>query len=481
MSNPYDNLDFVSTKDLITLVTESVKSKFWDNLHPISRLHVIRIEGIFTPGTKGYGIGNRSFYGKLDENVTLLYQLSDCEKLAPYEGKRICLAGVVDLHGRPAQGGVQMSLQLRLLHIFGSVERHEDKALKAAALTAKANLSVRRHIRKARTPDEILNTAFFTAINADSPDSFEPCRIGVIQPQSQIFSDVTSAILRSNPELTHAQLDNIISFEQQYVRISEPGEVATALRNLGQRTDVFQMLFIVRGGSEAIASTFEHPSVLDALAECTLPVVSALGHESSHTEFDHYADKSFTTPTDLGAWIGERLRSQKALYAGYVAKLRKMQSLEREKIQALADLNEIKGKFCSEEKQKKELDAKKNELEKKAAFLAIEKSTAERELKKLRMDKILQAAELQEQIKKLKEENNDLVIQIKKSGYDNNLIEQLTTDKQRLLEQIETQKQELASITTTMEQLSNNAHRWTKSIVPLIVGLIVGSLIALAV
>jgi len=43
--------------------------------------------------------------------------------------------------------------------------------------------------------------------------------------------------------------------------------------------------------------------------------------------------------------------------------------------QALADLNEIKGKFCSEEKQKKELDAKKNELEKKAAFLAIEKST----------------------------------------------------------------------------------------------------------
>ncbi|MFQ9286167.1 MAG: hypothetical protein ACLR3J_10260 [Sutterella wadsworthensis] len=149
--------------------------------------------------------------------------------------------------------------------------------------------------------------------------------------------------------------------------------------------------------------------------------------------------------------------------------------------QALADLNEIKGKFCSEEKQKKELDAKKNELEKKAAFLAIEKSTAERELKKLRMDKILQAAELQEQIKKLKEENKDLVIQIKKSGYDNNLIEQLTTDKQRLLEQIETQKQELASITTTMEQLSNNAHRWTKSIVPLIVGLIVGSLIALAV
>lgn len=130
MSNPYDNLDFVSTKDLITLVTESVKSKFWDNLHPISRLHVIRTEGIFTPGTKGYGIGNRSFYGKLDENVTLLYQLSDCEKLAPYEGKRICLAGVVDLHGRPAQGGVQMSLQLRLLHIFGSVERHEDKALK---------------------------------------------------------------------------------------------------------------------------------------------------------------------------------------------------------------------------------------------------------------------------------------------------------------------------------------------------------------
>lgn len=67
MSNPYDNLDFVSTKDLITLVTESVKSKFWDNLHPISRLHVIRTEGIFTPGTKGYGIGNRSFYGKLDE------------------------------------------------------------------------------------------------------------------------------------------------------------------------------------------------------------------------------------------------------------------------------------------------------------------------------------------------------------------------------------------------------------------------------
>lgn len=84
-------------------------------------------------------------------------------------------------------------------------------------------------------------------------------------------------------------------------------------------------------------------------------------------------------------------------------------------------------------------------------------------------------------LKKLKEENNDLVIQIKKSGYDNNLIEQLTTDKQRLLEQIETQKQELASITTTMEKLSNNAHRWTKSIVPLIVGLIVGSLIALAI
>ena len=88
MSNPYDNLDFVSTKDLITLVTESVKSKFWDNLHPISRLHVIRTEGIFTPGTKGYGIGNRSFYGKLDENVTLLYQLSDCEKLAPYPKSR---------------------------------------------------------------------------------------------------------------------------------------------------------------------------------------------------------------------------------------------------------------------------------------------------------------------------------------------------------------------------------------------------------
>jgi exodeoxyribonuclease VII large subunit len=134
-----------------------------------------------------------------------------------------------------------------------------------------------------------------------------PRTIGVVtSPAGAAFHDITRAI--------HQRWPARIVLAPTLVQGAEaPAQIVKALQAI-QRVRGLHVVILGRGGgaSEDLAA-FNDERVVRAIANCRVPVVSAVGHEVDHTLADLVADRRASTPTMAAelctpVWTEERER-----------------------------------------------------------------------------------------------------------------------------------------------------------------------------
>ncbi len=85
---------------------------------------------------------------------------------------------------------------------------------------------------------------------------------------------------------------------------SDPDALVAALRSVGAGVD---LVLLVRGGGDLVATAFDHEQVVRAVATCSVPVLAGIGHTADRTLCDRAAALSLATPTAAARWVVDRL------------------------------------------------------------------------------------------------------------------------------------------------------------------------------
>lgn len=175
--------------------------------------------------------------------------------------------------------------------------------------------------------------------------------------------------------------EDLLTFEVLPVKMTNPESVAQAFRTLQGRVGQVDCVVVARGGGEGIQA-LEHESVLSAVSERVIPVMTAIGHASHATLLDELADLTFPVPGALGRW----LRDQLELKARRVAEQKRVSLMEIEK-----DHRTLLGKYEVLEKERtkdrQEMQAKLAQIESERAKERTAKTDAEIELGSLRKER----------------------------------------------------------------------------------------------
>ena len=119
-----------------------------------------------------------------------------------------------------------------------------------------------------------------------------PSRIGIVtSPRGAAVRDIIRILRRRFPNL------HLIVYP---VRVQGDGaatEIAAALKYFNRRQSVDVILLARGGGSIEDLWAFNEESVARAIAACTIPVVSGVGHETDFTIADFVADVRASTPS----------------------------------------------------------------------------------------------------------------------------------------------------------------------------------------
>lgn len=119
-----------------------------------------------------------------------------------------------------------------------------------------------------------------------------PNTIGIVSsPQAAALQDVIAAIGRRAAHLPTILYPTAVQGDGAAANIVE------AIRTAGIRADVDLILVVRGGGSIEDLWSFNEEIVARALAECPLPTISGIGHESDVTIADFAADLRAATPT----------------------------------------------------------------------------------------------------------------------------------------------------------------------------------------
>lgn len=90
--------------------------------------------------------------------------------------------------------------------------------------------------------------------------------------------------------------------------------IASAIRTVNERGGCDLIVIARGGGSPAELFDFSRPELLEAIAASTIPVATAIGHETDYPLCDLAADRRFSTPTDAGRQLSEQVeRAMKEL------------------------------------------------------------------------------------------------------------------------------------------------------------------------
>ena len=119
-----------------------------------------------------------------------------------------------------------------------------------------------------------------------------PSRIGVItSPSGAAIRDIVSVLRRRFPAVP------VVVYPAAVQGEAAPGELMTALDTAIQRDECDVLIIGRGGGSLEDLWAFNDEALARAIAECPIPIVSAVGHEVDFTISDFVADLRAPTPS----------------------------------------------------------------------------------------------------------------------------------------------------------------------------------------
>jgi len=119
-----------------------------------------------------------------------------------------------------------------------------------------------------------------------------PRRIGVItSPSGAVFHDIVRTLARRFPAI------DVLLYPVPVQGDGAADEIARTIRLAGFRRECDALIVARGGGSLEDLWAFNEEVVARAIFECSLPVVSAVGHETDFTIADFVADVRAPTPT----------------------------------------------------------------------------------------------------------------------------------------------------------------------------------------
>lgn len=135
-----------------------------------------------------------------------------------------------------------------------------------------------------------------------------PRRIALVtSPQGAAVKDMLQVITRRWP------VANIIIVPVAVQGDPAPGEIAAAMRFVHQIPGVDVAIVGRGGGSIEDLMAFNSEVVARAIADCGVPVISAVGHEIDVTLADLVADRRALTPSEAGELVVPQLDDVRAL------------------------------------------------------------------------------------------------------------------------------------------------------------------------
>lgn len=119
-----------------------------------------------------------------------------------------------------------------------------------------------------------------------------PRRIGIVSsPQAAALRDILQILHRRH------HTASVLIFPAQVQGDSAPIEVATGVRFFNKAKNVDVIIVARGGGSVEDLAAFNHEGLARTIANSTIPVISAIGHETDFTIIDFVADLRAATPS----------------------------------------------------------------------------------------------------------------------------------------------------------------------------------------
>ena len=155
---------------------------------------------------------------------------------------------------------------------------------------------------------ELLNAEGLFAADRKRPLPFLPRRVGLICGRnSAAMHDVLVNARERWPSIQFVVREVAVQGVQAVAGVSE------ALAELDALPDVDVIVIARGGGSVEDLLPFSNETLVRAVAACSTPVVSAIGHEQDAPLIDFVADLRASTPTDAAKRIVPSLAEQAAL------------------------------------------------------------------------------------------------------------------------------------------------------------------------
>lgn len=228
------------------------------------------------------------FFTLKDEQaaISCVMYASDAEQLqaAPFEGMRAVVSGSVGLY---VKGG-QMQFYANSLRAEGVGVLYERLLALKEKLAAQGLFDPARKRALPAVPDTV----------------------GVVSsPTGAVIHDILNVSLRRDPQA------RILLCPARVQGIGAADEVVRAIRVLESMPQVSVIIVARGGGSMEDLWTFNEESVARAVAGCSKPVVSAVGHETDVTLCDLAADLRAPTPSAAAECVVPRRDELHALLA----------------------------------------------------------------------------------------------------------------------------------------------------------------------
>jgi exodeoxyribonuclease VII large subunit len=184
------------------------------------------------------------------------------------------------------------------VHVFGRPELYEQRAeFKLRALTVE-RFGVGAHLAALERLKTRLAAEGLFAEERKRPLPLLPRRIGVVTGNDAAAKrDVVTTIRSRFPPAS-------VLVAETYVQGPRAAaEIVSAIRTLGEEPGVDVVVLTRGGGSFDDLLPFSDERVVRAVADCPVPVVSAVGHEQDTPLCDLAADVRASTPTAAGKLV----------------------------------------------------------------------------------------------------------------------------------------------------------------------------------